>query len=145
MRGVRSPAIEGVHPQIAVHFAIMPLDPFEGRLQLVDQLRRLSASQASAIKLAQFVLKNRALHEDFYSCILEELHKATLNDKVNIFFFLGTLVEQSERARFRQYGDMVRRDLEKILADVAPLDGGAANIAPARKATSSADFAHYRY
>lgn len=114
----------------------MPLDPFEGRLQLVDQLRRLSASQASAIKLAQFVLKNRALHEDFYSCILEELHKATLNDKVNIFFFLQTLVEQSERTQFRGYSDMIRRDMDRIVSDVAPIDGGAANILPAKKVSS---------
>jgi len=64
---------------------------------------------------------------------VEELPATTLNDKVNIFFFLGTLVEQSERARFRQYGDLIRRDLDKIVADVAPLDGGAANIAPAKK------------
>src|SRR2546423_323345 len=85
------------------------------------------------------------IHKDLYSCILEELPVTTLNDKVNIFFFLGTLVEQSERARFRQYGDMVRRDLGKIVGDVAPLDGGAANIAPARKASHPSDRAHYRY
>jgi CTD kinase subunit gamma len=112
----------------------MPLDPFEGRLQFLDQLRHLSASQSSAAKLSQFALKHKTLHEDLYSCVLEELPATTLNDKVNIFFFLGTLVEQSERARFRQYGDMVRRDLDKIVAVVAPLDGGAANVAPAKKA-----------
>lgn len=109
------------------------MDPFEGRLQFLDQLRRLSASQASALKLSQFALKHRTLHEDLYSCIIEELPATTLNDKVNIFYFLGTLVEQSERARFRPYGDMIRRDLDRIVADVAPVDGGAANIASARK------------
>src|SRR5271154_1547242 len=111
----------------------MPLDPFEGRLQFLDQLRHLSASQSSATKLSQFALKHRALHEDLYSCILEELPATSLNDKVNIFYFLGILVEQSERARFRGYGDMIRRDLDRIVADVAPADGGAANIAPAKK------------
>jgi len=111
----------------------MPLDPFEGRLQFLDQLRHLSASQSSALKLSQFALKHKNLHEDLYSCVVEELPATTLNDKVNIFFFLGTLVEQSERARFKQYGDLLRRDLDKIVADVAPLDGGAANIAPAKK------------
>jgi CTD kinase subunit gamma len=109
------------------------MDPFEGRLQFLDQLRHLSASQASALKLSQFALKHRTLHEDLYSCIIEELPATTLNDKVNIFYFLGTLVEQSEKARFRPYGDMIRRDLDRIVADVAPIDGGAANIASARK------------
>jgi CTD kinase subunit gamma len=111
----------------------MPLDPFEGRLQFLDQLRHLSASQSSSVKLAQFALKHRALHEDFYSCILEELTSTSLNDKVNIFFFLETLVEQSARTRFRPYADMVGRDLERIVSDVAPLDGGAANIPSAKK------------
>ena len=111
----------------------MPLDPFEGRLQFLDQLRHLSASQSSSLKLSQFALKHRALHEDLYSCILEELPATTLNDKVNIFYFLRTLVEQSEKAQFRPYGDMIRRDLERIVADVVSVDGGAANIAPAKK------------
>jgi CTD kinase subunit gamma len=111
----------------------MPLDPFEGRLQFLDQLRHLSASLSSSVKLSQFALKHRALHEDLYSCILEELPATTLNDRVNILYFLETLVEQSERAQFRQYGDMIRRDLDRIVADVAPVDGGAANIAPAKK------------
>ena len=111
----------------------MPLDPFEGRLQFLDQLRHLSASLSSSIKLSQFALKHRALHEDLYSCIIEELLATSLNDKVNIFYFLGTLVEQSERAQFRPYGDMIRRDLDRIVSDVAPADGGAANIVPAKK------------
>src|SRR5947207_15993452 len=111
----------------------MPLDAFEGRLQFLDQLRHLSASQSSSLKLSQFALKHRALHEDFYSCILEELNATSLNDKVNIFFFLQTLLEQSERTKFRAYPDMIRRDLERIVNDVAPVDGGAANIQPAKK------------
>src|SRR5271167_2841921 len=105
----------------------MPLDPFEGRLQFLDQLRHLSASQSSSLKLSQFALKHRVLHEDLYSCILEELTSTSLNDKVNIFFFLQTLVEQSERTRFRPYADLVRRDLGRIVSNVAPADGGAAN------------------
>jgi hypothetical protein len=31
---------------------------------------------------------------------------------------------------------MFRRDLERIVADVAPIDGGAANVAPAKKVPS---------
>ena len=118
----------------------MPLDPFEGRLQFLDQLRHLSASQSSSLKLSQFALKHKSLHEDLYSCILEELPATTLNDRVNIFFFLQTLVEQSERAQFRAYGDMIRRDLLVIVSDVAPVNGGAANIAPARKVRISSHF-----
>jgi CTD kinase subunit gamma CTK3 len=118
---------------VLVLLDFMPLDPFEGRIQFLDQIRHLTASQSASIKLCQFALKHRNLHEDLYSCIVEELPATSLNDKVNIFYFLGTLVEQSEKAQFRPYGDMVRRDLERIVADVAPLDGGAANIPPARK------------
>lgn len=111
----------------------MPLDPFEGRIQFLEQLKHLSASQSSSLKLAQFALKNRTLHEDLYSCIIEKLPSTSLNDKVNIFYFLGTLVDQSERAQFRPYGEMFRRDLDRIVSDVAPVDGGAVNIPPAKK------------
>jgi CTD kinase subunit gamma len=110
----------------------MALDPFEGRLKFLEQLRHLSASQSSANKLAQFALKNRHLHEDLHSCIVEELPVTTLNDRVNIFYFLQTLLEHGEKAHFRPYGDMFRRDLERIVSDVAPVDGGAANVAPAK-------------
>jgi CTD kinase subunit gamma len=111
----------------------MPLDPFEGRIQFLDQLRHLSASQSASLKLCQFALKHRALHEDLYSCILEELAQTTLNDRINIFYFLGTLFEQGERIKFRPYGDMIRRDLDRIVNNVAPIDGGAVNITPAKK------------
>jgi len=77
-------------------------------------------------------LKNRHLHEDLHSCIVEGLPVTTLNDRVNIFYFLQTLLEQSEKAHFRPYGDMFRRDIERIVSDVAPVDGGAANVAPAK-------------
>jgi CTD kinase subunit gamma len=117
----------------SIILSVMPLDPFEGRLQFLEQLKHLSASQSSSLKLAQFALKNRALHEDLYSCIIEKLSSTTLNDKINIFYFLGTLVDQSERAQFGPYGDMVRRDLDRIVSDVAPVDGGAVNIPPAKK------------
>lgn len=118
----------------------MPLDPFEGRLQFLEQLKHLSASQFSSLKLAQFALKNRTLHEDLYSCIIEKLPSTTLNDKINIFYFLGTLVDQSERAQFRPYGDMVRRDLDRIVSDVAPVDGGAVNIPPAKKVSPCSSY-----
>jgi CTD kinase subunit gamma len=112
------------------------MDPFEGRLQFRDQLRHLSGSQSSVLKLCQFALKHRTLHEDLYSCITEELATTNLNDKVNIFFFLGTLVDQSDKAQFRSYIDMVRRDLDRIVDLVAPVDGGSANVASARKVSS---------
>ena len=120
------------HPVICATF--MPLDPFEGRLQFLDQLRHLSASQSASLKLSQFALKHKTLHEDLYSCILEELTSTSLNDRVNIFFFLQILMEQSDRTRFRAYAELIRRDLERIVSAVAPVDGGAVNIAPARKA-----------
>lgn len=123
--------------EVSQNTHLMPLDPFEGRIQFLDQLRHLSASQSASLKLCQFALKHRALHEDLYSCILEELAKTTLNDRVNIFYFLGTLVEQSERAKFRPYGDMIRRDLDSIVCDVAPVHGGAVNIPPTKKVTFS--------
>lgn len=44
-----------------------------GRLQFLDLLRRLQASQSSQLRTAQFAIRYKDLDEDLFSCILEEL------------------------------------------------------------------------
>lgn len=51
------------------------MDPFEGRLQFLELLRKLSASQQSQLKTAHFAIRHRDLDEDLYSCVLEELEQ----------------------------------------------------------------------
>ncbi|KAK9469347.1 CTD kinase subunit gamma CTK3-domain-containing protein [Lipomyces arxii] len=113
----------------------MPLDAFEARLTFTDLLRRLNASVQSATKCAQFALRHQDLSEDLYSCIIEELDKTSLNSRINILYFLETLCDSSLRTGYKEYIEMVQRDLWEILDKVVPPSQGAsANLASARKA-----------
>ncbi|KAG5439905.1 hypothetical protein PCANB_000187 [Pneumocystis canis] len=112
----------------------MVLDPFEGRLAFLEILKKLTASQQSQIKTAQFALRHKDLDEDLYNCVLEELELSSLNSKVNIIYFLETLCDYSYRNGCNSYISMIRKDIVKIVKAVAPPGPqGAANISAVRK------------
>ena len=128
------------------------MDPFEGRLQYLDLLRRLGASTTNQQRTAAFALKNRDLDEDLHSCVLEELDGQGYNSRVNLLFFLATLCECERRVLSNTdpasgssgggasdgdatYLAMVLRDLDMIIATVAPKDDvqGKANVQQVRQ------------
>ncbi|KAG5513553.1 hypothetical protein PMAC_000985 [Pneumocystis sp. 'macacae'] len=112
----------------------MVLDPFEGRLAFLEILKKLTASQQSQIKTAQFALRHKDLDEDLYNCILEELEHTSLNSRVNIIYFLETLCDYSYKNGCNSYISMIRKDIIKIVRAVAPPGPqGAANISAVRK------------
>ncbi|CCJ29116.1 unnamed protein product [Pneumocystis jirovecii] len=112
----------------------MVLDPFEGRLAFLEILKRLTASQQSQIKTAQFALRHKDLDEDLYNCVLEELELSSLNSRVNIIYFLETLCDYSYRNGCNSYISMIRKDIAKIVRAVAPPGPqGAANVSAVRK------------
>ena len=56
----------------------MSLDPFEVRLQFLQLLRKLNASQASIHKVVSFAVKyGSRCSEDLWECIIEECGKAS--------------------------------------------------------------------
>ncbi|KAK9449849.1 CTD kinase subunit gamma CTK3-domain-containing protein [Limtongia smithiae] len=113
----------------------MPMDAFDARLKFTELLRRLTASVQSATKCAQFAIKNSDMSEDLYSCIVEELDKATLNSRINLLFLLEVLCDNCSRTGLEDYLEMVKRDLWPIFDKVVPITQGAlANVAHARKA-----------
>ncbi|EMR11759.1 hypothetical protein PNEG_00191 [Pneumocystis murina B123] len=112
----------------------MVLDPFEGRLAFLEILKKLTASQQSQIKTAQFALRHKDLDEDLYNCVLEELELSSLNSRVNIIYFLETLCDYSYRNGCNSYISMIRKDIGKIVRAVAPPGPqGAANVSAVRK------------
>ncbi|KAG4305863.1 hypothetical protein PORY_000773 [Pneumocystis oryctolagi] len=127
----------------------MVLDPFEGRLAFLEILKKLTASQQSQIKTAQFALRHKDLDEDLYNCVLEELElvaitftyneksnifQSSLNSRVNIIYFLETLCDYSYRNGCDSYISMIRKDIVKIAKAVAPPGPqGAANVSAVRK------------
>ena len=59
---------------------------------------------------------------DLWECILEELEKANLNARINIFYMLDSLLDQSLALGVESYRELVRKDLEKVVNLTVPRD-----------------------
>ncbi|KAI9484321.1 CTD kinase subunit gamma CTK3-domain-containing protein [Zychaea mexicana] len=109
-------------------------DPFECRLNFLSLLEKLNASQQSIQKVANYAVRHRNLAEDLYSCLLEQLDKATINARVNIVYVLDAIFAISHKAGFKGYHDLTRQDLPRIIETVVPNDAkGNVNIGSTRK------------
>ncbi|KAI9595420.1 CTD kinase subunit gamma CTK3-domain-containing protein, partial [Syncephalis fuscata] len=110
------------------------MDPFEARLTFLDLLGRLTASQQTIQRAAQFALNEEELCEDLYSCVLEELDQASINARVNLLYTLDALAQPALRGGFPGYRDQLRLDLVRVMRAVVP-EGqlGAVNLSQTRK------------
>ncbi|RKP24466.1 CTD kinase subunit gamma CTK3-domain-containing protein [Syncephalis pseudoplumigaleata] len=110
------------------------MDPFEVRLAFLDQLSRLTASQQTIQRAAQFALNEEELCEDLYSCVLEELDQASINARINLLYTIDALVQPAGRGGFAGYRDQLRPDLVRVIRTVVP-EGqlGAVNLSQTRK------------
>ncbi|TCD65550.1 hypothetical protein EIP91_002514 [Steccherinum ochraceum] len=107
------------------------MDPFEVRMQFLGLLKRLNASQQSIQKVVGYALKYFSrCGEDLWDCIVEECQKGSINNRINIIYFLDSLCETSLLAKAHGgaeggsnssfYVDYVARDLGKIVEHVVP-------------------------
>ncbi|KAI8086907.1 CTD kinase subunit gamma CTK3-domain-containing protein [Gilbertella persicaria] len=114
------------------------LDPFECRLEFIELLRRVNASQQSIHKAAIYAMRHRKLSEDLYSCLVEELEQATLNARLNIIYVLDAIFSASQKSKFSGYIDLTRPDLPRIIhAVVATEPQGVVNIPNTQKIISN--------
>ncbi|KAI0302301.1 CTD kinase subunit gamma CTK3-domain-containing protein [Multifurca ochricompacta] len=110
------------------------MDPFEVRMQFLSLIRKLNASQQSIQKVVGFALKFFSqCGEDLWDCIVEECQKGSINNRINILYFLDSLCEASLLAKSHPratgqglkpdssfYVDYISRDLSKIVGYVVP-------------------------
>ncbi|KAH9976105.1 CTD kinase subunit gamma CTK3-domain-containing protein [Lactifluus volemus] len=110
------------------------MDPFEVRMQFLSLIRKLNASQQSIQKVVGFALKFFSqCGEDLWDCIVEECQKGSINNRINILYFLDSLCEASLLAKSHPsslgqgvqpdssfYVDYVGRDLSRIVEFVVP-------------------------
>ncbi|EGO00520.1 hypothetical protein SERLA73DRAFT_104838 [Serpula lacrymans var. lacrymans S7.3] len=119
------------------------MDPFEVRMHFLSLLRKLNASQQSIQKVVGYALKYFSrCGEDLWDCIVEECQKGSINNRINILYFLDSLCEacllakshphnelsSSSTSTFKPnanennsfYVDFVSRDLGKIVEHVVP-------------------------
>ncbi|KZV69782.1 hypothetical protein PENSPDRAFT_608211 [Peniophora sp. CONT] len=110
------------------------MDPFEVRMQFNGLLRKLDATQRSIQKAVGFALKFYAqCGEDLWDCIVDECQKGSINNRINILYFLDSLCESSVLAKNSThphqlgsgsappyYLEYVSRDLRKVVGYVVP-------------------------
>ncbi|KAF9049315.1 hypothetical protein BDZ89DRAFT_1006661 [Hymenopellis radicata] len=108
------------------------MDPFEVRMQFLNLLRRLNATQQSIQKVVAFAVKYfKPCGEDLWDCIVEECQKGSINSRINILYCLDSLCEMSLLVKSHsnttahpsgnnQYLDFVARDIGKIVENVVP-------------------------
>ncbi|KAF3913651.1 hypothetical protein ABW21_db0206571 [Orbilia brochopaga] len=109
-------------------------DPFEIRLQFTKMLQRLNASVNASKNCATFALKHKDLDEDLHSCILEQLETSSMNNRVNLLYFIEHLLEMSVAKSVMNYIPMIQSEFRTIVDSVSPPDAsGLQNIASTRK------------
>ena len=103
-------------------------------MTFLKMLRSLSATQDASIRLAQFAIKQQHLDEDLFSCVIEELHSSTPNNRVTILYFLEALARECRKAGVSSYLSMLKTEFESIIETVASEDReGAANVVPVKQ------------
>ncbi|AFR97262.2 CTD kinase subunit gamma [Cryptococcus neoformans C23] len=116
-------------------------DPFETRIQFINLLRKLNASQQSIQKVTSFAINYGArCGEDLWECVIEQCNKGTLNTRINILYFLDTLVEESLALGPSEapYGMLLTRDLKTLVDSVVPdTNAGKLNLKSARQILES--------
>ncbi|KAK6501544.1 hypothetical protein TWF481_009381 [Arthrobotrys musiformis] len=109
-------------------------DPFEIRLQFTKMLQKLNASVNASKSCAAFALKHKDLDEDLHSCILEQLENSSMNNRVNLLYFIEHLLEMSVSKGINNYIPMIQSEFRTIVDCVSPADqSGLQNIASTRK------------
>lgn len=101
----------------------MSFDAFEARLQFLQLLRKLNASAQSIQKVVSYAVKyGSRCGEDLWEVVMEECAKGTLNTRINVLYFLDSLldVSMSLGPPDAPYMAFVAKDLGEIVHRVVP-------------------------
>lgn len=104
-------------------------------MNFLGLLSKLNASQHSIQKVASFAMRHRSMHEDLYNCIIEALDQTpSVNARMNIFYVFDSICQQSGKASFTGYMDLIGKNLASIVESVAPSGPkGNVNVAGTKK------------
>ncbi|WWC69867.1 uncharacterized protein I206_103810 [Kwoniella pini CBS 10737] len=119
----------------------MAFDPFEARMQFLNLIRKLNASQQSIQKVVGYAIKyGSKCGEDLWECIIEQCGKGSLNTRINILYFLDNLLEVSLPLDHSEapYPELVTKNLQSIVERVVPDNrDGVLNLRSAKQILES--------
>ncbi|ODV88545.1 hypothetical protein CANCADRAFT_32114 [Tortispora caseinolytica NRRL Y-17796] len=135
------------------------MDPFEARLKFVKMIQRMDPSSGTARRVGEFLMKASAIEpgnlnpedeevddvvaEDLWSCVIEQLEQASINEKANILFFIESLAAVVAKASGGEntvggtYKRLVAQDFRKVIELCVPERGGLTNLESARRVVES--------
>ncbi|KAJ1986716.1 hypothetical protein H4R33_003202 [Dimargaris cristalligena] len=110
------------------------IDPFEARLTFVEMLSKVTANIQTTQRPVTFAMRHVSLYEDLYQCILERMDALSVASRLNLLGVIDALCTVSLGRQFKDYANLVERDLVAIFEKVIP-EGteGDVNMAEARK------------
>lgn len=95
-------------------------------MQFLSLITRLNSSLASIQKVSSFAIKHGPkCADDLWDCLVEECESVSLNARINLLFFLDTLLDKqgsggAGAGEGRPYVALVKRDLAKVVDLVVP-------------------------
>ncbi|KOS13134.1 hypothetical protein Malapachy_1534 [Malassezia pachydermatis] len=100
------------------------MDAFQIRMEFLELLKHLNASQQSIRKIVSFALKYaNKCPDDIWDCIVTECSKASANTRINVLFMLDAFLAddfQTSPAEVAVYRTLAVRDLPAIVDLVVP-------------------------
>lgn len=102
------------------------MDPFQVRMEFLELLKRLNASQQSIRKIVLFALRYAVRSsDDIWDCVMIECARAPSNTKLNILFMLDAFLAdefQTNAVAVAIYRAIAQRDLPAIVDMLVPAD-----------------------
>ena len=88
-------------------------------MQFIALISRLTSSLISIQKVSSFAIKHgQKCGDDIWDCLVEECAQINLNQRINLLFFLDSLLENSTVGL--PYRHLVKRDLAQLVQLVVP-------------------------
>lgn len=102
------------------------MDPFQVRMEFLELLKRLNASEQSIRNIVAFALQYATrCPDDIWACVMTECRKAPSNTRINVLFMLDSFLAddfETNPEEVAVYRTLATRDLPAIIDMVVPPD-----------------------
>lgn len=102
------------------------MDPFQVRMEFLELLKRLNASEQSIRNIVVFALQYATrCPDDIWACVMTECRKAPSNTRINVLFMLDSFLAddfETNPEEVAVYRTLATRDLPAIIDMVVPPD-----------------------
>ena len=105
-------------------------DAFEARLNWIDVLNQVTASQKTIVQATAFAKRHKHVEEELFDCLLDEMGKASLSQRLNLLTLLDTMAADSQRQEGMDayYVKMIKARFDEIMITAMPKSNPKADV-----------------